>query len=691
MKLVSFECRKIMSFKIFWIIMVCFFAVNGYVQIDRINDRYYTPKSYRAFFSKNKGMSLDEIQDYTSELLERQNNGEYIEFPMMLVYDMNILSKECENYPEYLNSILKQTDSMSSVTIWGNNDTFSYRNIIKTPSAYKYLSCEPLPLDTSFGLENTFTSPITDLLGIFLVFMAVCGIILKDREHGVMTLLLSMPKGKTNLIISKLFAVSIITMIIAILLFAENLVIGGLLYGIGDLNRPIQSVFGFYHCNLPLTVGEFLLLFFIAKIAAYLLFAMIFSMICIISKNNLIIYGVSSAFCLISFLCYKYINQNSVFQLFHYWNPIKLTQTAEIFNTYQNVNFFGYPLSFKVSAMILITAVIVLIVVFCLFAIEKNRNIQYRAVYLINYQRKKYKQHSRFFYICYRSLIINKGIVLVFMLIFVSSIFSASFSRQYNNDDIYYESFTTELSGIVTDETLNFIIEKDQQYADVEKEISTILSSESGNVYKVDLLSKKLKDRAAFDRLKLRVKSIQANDYNGEIFYDTGYERLFNYANNNEKIFLLLFIMSFLVMILSPIAAADNKTDMIKILYSTKCGKKGYYIDLFSYSALCGIGAALLFFIPYVVNILNKYGIQGISAPLQSIQPFSDISISISVGSSIGCFIAIHVFASLICSIAISGISLLCKSQATAYIINTAFFIIPIITIILIPTIIPTL
>ena len=197
MKLVSFECRKIMSFKIFWIIMVCFFAVNGYVQIDRINDRYYTPKSYRAFFSKTKGMSLDEIQDYTSELLERQNNGEYIEFPMMLVYDMNILSKECENYPEYLNSILKQTDSMSSVTIWGNNDTFSYRNIIKTPSAYKYLSCEPLPLDTSFGLENTFTSPITDLLGIFLVFMAVCGIILKDREHGVMTLLLSMPKGKT--------------------------------------------------------------------------------------------------------------------------------------------------------------------------------------------------------------------------------------------------------------------------------------------------------------------------------------------------------------------------------------------------------------------------------------------------------------------------------------------------------------
>lgn len=93
MKLVSFECKKIMSFKIFWVIFACFFAVNAYIQFDRINDRHYTPESYRAFFAETKDMSLDEIQDYTSEMLERQNNGEYIEFPMMLVYDMSILAR----------------------------------------------------------------------------------------------------------------------------------------------------------------------------------------------------------------------------------------------------------------------------------------------------------------------------------------------------------------------------------------------------------------------------------------------------------------------------------------------------------------------------------------------------------------------------------------------------------------------
>lgn len=93
------------------------------------------------------------------------------------------------------------------------------------------------------------------------MFLAVCGIILKDREHGITFLLSSMPKGRSSLILSKLFAVSLFASFVAVMLFAENLVIGGALYGIGELQRPIQSVFGFYQCNLAVSVGEFLLLF----------------------------------------------------------------------------------------------------------------------------------------------------------------------------------------------------------------------------------------------------------------------------------------------------------------------------------------------------------------------------------------------------------------------------------------------
>lgn len=142
---------------------------------------------------------------------------------------------------------------------------------------------------------------------------------------------------------------------------------------------------------------------------------------------------------------------------------------------------------------------------------------------------------------------------------------------------------------------------------------------------------------------------------------------------------MLLFAMIFLVLLLSPIAATDRKTDMVKIIFSTKCGKIGYFKNLFLYSILCGIFAALLFTVPYIINILNSYGTQGLAAPIQSIQKFSDLSMTFSVGGFIMLFLALHIIGSLISAAIISGISFLCRSRTTAYIVNIALFVVPII------------
>ena len=271
------------------------------------------------------------------------------------------------------------------------------------------------------------------------------------------------------------------------------------------------------------------------------------------------IYGVSGGVCMAAFLCYKFVPANSVFQLLHYWNPVKFTQTDEIFKTYQNVNLFGYPVSLKITAVLIITAYIMLMISGCVFAVKRLRNVQYKSVRFNTLRSKKFRVHGCFYYICHRSLILNKGIVLALVAIIASAMLSASFSRRYNNDDIYYENFTTELSGQINSETLNFLKEKEEKYTETEKEIEKLQSSGNVNTYKLNLLYNKLNDRVAFDRLSKRVESIEVNGNRGEIFYDTGYERLFGYDGNNEKIIMILFAMIFLVLLLSPIAATDKK------------------------------------------------------------------------------------------------------------------------------------
>lgn len=170
MRILFCEWRKLLSFRIFWIMLACLLLVNGYIQVDRTKDRYYTPEAYRSFFPETKDMSLIEIQDYLNNLMQKQSAGEYTIYPMYLIYDMLELSKECQDYPNYLKSIGEQSENMNSVLIWGGTNTFSYRNIQKTPPAYANITAQELPLAPSFGLENTFTSPITDCIGIFWYF-----------------------------------------------------------------------------------------------------------------------------------------------------------------------------------------------------------------------------------------------------------------------------------------------------------------------------------------------------------------------------------------------------------------------------------------------------------------------------------------------------------------------------------------
>lgn len=677
MRIFLCEWKKLLSFRIFWILLACLLLVNGYVQVDGTKDRYYKPETYRSFFAETEVMPFSETYDYLNELIERQSTGDYTEYPMILIYDLLEISEQMRTYPEYLESIEVQSDNMSSVSIWGGKDTFSYRNIQKTPPAYTRMDGTELELAPSLGLEDTFTAPLSDVMGIFLVLLVVCAVMLRDREQGVMPLLYSMQKGRHALILNKLAVIAVSTVVIAVLFFGENLLIGAKLYGLGDLSRPIQTVMGYYTCNLPVSVREYLLLFFGMKMLSYFLFAGVFSLICVCAKNNLMVYGISGAFCGVSFLLYYFIPEYSVFGLLRFLNPVQFTQVSEIFGTYRNINLFGYPFSHKISALIMLGVVLTASVTLAVIVFAKAKNLQYRNVSLRLFKRKKQRIHGRFYYVCYRSLILQKGIALVLITIFAAGMLHASFGRSYNNDDIYYENFTVALQGEITQETYDFLADKENHYAEIEQQIAELETQENFNIYKLNQLYSEMSDRTAFERLQARIEAIDAGGSDGEIFYDTGYERLFGIDGNNEDMVQVLLMLLFLALLLSPFAASDRKTNMVKILFSTRSGKIGYWKDLSLYSALCGTAVSLLFTLPYQWNILDSYGTQGLSAPIQSIGAFAHLDIYLTAGGMILLQLIIRTVSASITAVLISGISSICRSPMTAYLANIGYFVLP--------------
>lgn len=683
MRILFCEWKKLLSFRVLWILTGCLLLINGYVQISGAKDRGYSGAEYRALLGDVSDMSLDDAEQYIQNEMEAQWSGGVSEYSIILLSDMQQEVTRLREYPDYLANIEASKNSMAMLSIWGGKDTFSYRNIQKTPTAYAPMAGTALTLDASRGLEDALHNFLTDILGIFLLFLIVSTVILKDREQGMMPLLYAMPNGRSRLFFEKLLMISLCTIGMVVLLYGENLAIGGAMYGFGDLSRPIQCINGLYTCNLPISVGAYLVLFLLTKITAFLVFSVIFLLICTAAKNNLTVYGVSGGVCGAAYLLYRFVPALSSFGLLHYLNPVQFVRVNEVFGTYCNINLFGYPFSLKIAAIITMAVLIVGTVSISAVLFAGTRNMQYRNISIRLFKEKSRRVHGQFYYVCYRSLILQKGIVPVLVILFAAGMYSANFTRSFTSDDIYYEKFTTENEGVLTADTFEFIMKKQVAYAKLEAEIARLQSTGNANPFELNKLYMQMNDRGAFERFRRRYNAIRTSDTDGELFYDSGYERLFGIDGNLDDMMIALFMTAFLVMLLSPYAAQDRKTDMVKILYATGAGKRGYWKHLLLYSAICGIAVSLLFNVPYVVHILQKYGTQGLSAPIQSICQFAGRHTPVTVGGEIVILLLVRTISAAIAAMLISILSSVCRSPLTAYVANISLFVLPAVLVLL--------
>ena len=671
------ELRKVFTSKFLWLLVMCLLLVNGYVQIDKTHDRYYTPENYRAFFSEIEGHTPEEVDTVLEEKTNSISDGNIEDYPMPLVYDMLEISAELRDYPNYLNRISGNAQDMSAAAIWGGKNTFSYRNIQKTPSAYQNITeTNLLPLQPSLGIEDATNGKISSVLGIFMVFLIVSAIFLHDRELGIMPILYSTKNGRGKLFLSKCSAATICVTSIAVIFFLENLIIGGTLYGLGNLSRPMQTIYGFYTANLPISIGAYLLLYCSVQVIAYLLFAAIFTLICTASRNNMAVYGVSTVVCVIFVLCYYLIPISSPFALLHYWNPVQLLHTNEIFASYVNVNFFGFPISSKISIIVLIFAVMGICTIIGNMIFSHTRNLQYKKIGRTRH--RKQRVHNRFWYAMHRYLFINRGIILVLGLIAFSAIFSASLVRTYSNDDIYYNNFTTKYAGAIDDDTKKFIQEKQNHYTEIQKQIDELQDSENPSEFQLNKLYAEFNDRPAFERMVYRVDNIKKYT-DSKLFYDTGYERLFGFDGRKENLLIQLCIMAFLALLTPSVPATDRKSDAMRFIRASRCGKNGYRNDMLMFSVLAGCFATIITSVPYTIRILQRYGTQGLLESAHSITGFSNIPIGISILDMIIICFLLRIIISCLTSIFCAGISTKFRSPLTAHLICVAVFVLPII------------
>jgi len=673
MRVITTELKKLFGNKIFLLIIVAVMILNAYLMFRTANSGESSPADYKAVFSELSDMSDTEKIDW----IDKQLNN----FSEDQLYNRNVLSElyeECSNivgYKDYLENIKSQAKSMKSISIFAKPDTFNYRSITITPSAYENVQDVQPAFDISNGIILATDNSFTDVLCVFIVIFIVLTVIISDREQGMSGLLFALKRGRSYLLLMKIATAAVTILGVILLIYTENLIISEQLYGLGNLFRPIQSINGFIGCNLKISVAGYLIIYILFKFISIFAIGSVLSLIAVNAKNTVTFYGISAIIFIIESILYIKIHPLSIYSIFRYINLISFTKTNNIFCNFKNINFWNYPVALIPVSIIAVLSIAAICVGLSAILYSKKRNLEFHKIGLKINIKKNNKIHSKLYYTFYKSLIMQRGFIVVIAFIAISGFMNQDFIKKYDVTDVYYEYYADTLKGKITQDKLDFIDNESLWFDDIQIKIDnfnqTGYSSEKNELYKA------LAPSYGFKLIKNRIDEIK--DIDGvQIFYDTGYRRMFGITDDDDDMKYAFAAVLLCIFLISPLAANDKRYRMSSIINSTSSGKNRYIIRNVTVASAYGLFAAFLWIIPYIITIFQYYGSDGLKASIRSIAFFKYFIIDMTVLQYLILINLLRIVFFIFLSLIMLLVSMKCKNAASAILINFAVFALPV-------------
>ena len=569
MRILHYELKKFFSYKSFLFIIAAVLVMSIVSTLWDIAGRHASPDEYRQIYSAIQSMSEEEAEAYITRQIDIAFSGEGGFSPDAMCSARERYA-QIKGYGGVLDYIKERCRSITGISFFADEDSFAYKNALKTETVYDNVKINSLPFEVSEGVEIVLFNDISDILLVFVIFASAIFVFTKDKEIGILNLLHSYRKGRGSLCINKLLVLLIFSALANLVFIGANLAIGGFTYGLGDLTRPIQSVNGFFECSFNLSLWQYLLITFIFKSLGGFLWGVLFAFICSFSGNNAQIYGISVVVAVTEVLLYTKISTLSNYGLLHDFNLVSFIKPDNIFSTYRNINLFNEPFNALIVIPVVWTTLIALLIfaVVKTFAGEKNR--EYRKIFLgIRRKSIKHKVHGKLYYAFHKSLALQKTGYLVAGWLVAVVIFHLSFTKPADLTDYYYKDYTTDNSGAVTAQT-DEVIRIDEEYFSMLHE--EFMSSDT-TIERMQEIQGELQREGALFMFKARCEAIRDSKYDTEIFYDTGYKRAFGVNGNTESLQMALLIMIFTALAVSPLISFDRSRGLTSVIYKHSFGK----------------------------------------------------------------------------------------------------------------------
>ncbi len=616
-------------------------------EMERMNE------AFSAYItSENTGESLsDEDAAWFSKLKQQYGDDPSALFLRQEVYEQ--LSRDAQyltEYHDWLSEMDTRAQQMLSISAFAKKETFSYRNIQKTPADYAHLKTIPLSFGSQTGILRVSDFPVADFAILIAILLFAFALFVQERENGTLLLVQSCRSGRAALGAAKLLAFLLCVLCTAAVLYGGTLLLGHFLYGYGDLSRTIQSVSAFKESNLSLHVGEYLWLFFAAKLLASMLCGVILVVLIAWIKNIMVGFAAAAAIIGTSYGAYWLIPSLSTWNLLKFVNPIAFLDGYRLFSQYNNLNVFGFPvtrtdlwlwllLGFFAAGSILI------VLAFSRSSAKASFKNPFEWIFerlrrmippSVGVRSILYHEHIKLY-------AIGKMAVVLLACVWIASQTVASMYVSELSPEGFYLAELQQVEGKITPKAEQYFDTRKQELDAAQKTVDDLTAAfERGELGVAEYQAKMVPfgtlpvEQNTFDRLYMqysRAKELDASGIAGGIVNEFSAQWVFSHPTRDLMIgmFASLFIVVGTVLLFTR----EYKNNMLFLLRTTASGKSRLF--LMKVLTACGFSAIvlLIFSVPFYISMANGYSFADMHISLQNIEQYMLSGISLNIDAAL--------------------------------------------------------
>ena len=721
LKRVLFNKKIIITYILLVAISVGFFLNAQYNSVGESGaELSQVSYAYKNTLADLKGKSVSEIQkeldsslEYTSAILnlmsyeniKAQNYEEYKEiwldeeirlrneFPQIAEeYDNNknsidrakLVSEnealtELKNqlnyisgYPYYLKGIDEEAVQMSIISIFSEENSLSKLNIEKTVEDYSVLKSVELEIGNDKPLTSVLEFDLAHYLMLFFVIVLVLAF-LEERRKGLWNVVYSTPKGRLTLALRRsgilIFAIAAANIIMYGTLFLTAFLLYG---GTDDLFRNVQSIELFQNFIFPMSEISFILFYVLINILLQLTLSFLVWFVLSGVQNITLASGALGIIFAAEFALFAFLPSQSNLAVLKYMNLFSYINPTQTILKYNNVNAFVIVINqfwLVIFSSILFTAIFAFLCI-CVSAFkypEKTSGRLETAIIkavgkITTLYRKAVEKLTVTGTELYKLLIINKGIVVLALLLLVMLSMTTTDKIYYSGADGIMNTFYREYGGEVTEKSEQYVRNLETEISDVESEYEkackdyaekTITDEEfEKSVLKNDAFDSK---REALKRLNEKFDYIQTQKSEGNdvwLVNPNGYEKLIGESGFSRRQNFTLLSIFCIIIISANVFAFEKRSGMYKSLMASYRGRGYLFSKKLVAVSLVSLLIWLCFMSVELYDVFSQFSLDNLDAPMKSLEFFSNAPFNISLGG----FVVIMYLSRLIMMLAVTYI-----------------------------------